>query len=61
MPEVRAAVVSRTGLERALVVGRQRVGISVQQEVCVLREECRLPYGVIQRYLNSTLRKIQEK
>ena len=24
-------------------VGRQRVGISVQQEVCVLREECRLP------------------
>ena len=35
----------------ALVVGRQRVGISVQQEVCVLREECRLPYGVIQRYL----------
>ena len=35
----------------ALAVGRQRVGISVQQEVCVLREECRLPYGVIQRYL----------
>ena len=33
------------------MVGRQRVGISVQQEVCVLREECRLPYGVIQRYL----------
>ena len=32
-------------------VGRQRVGISLQQEVCVLREECRLPYGVIQRYL----------
>ena len=32
-------------------VGRQRVGISVRQEVCVLREECRLPYGVIQRYL----------
>ena len=35
----------------ALVVGRQRVGISVQQEVSVLREECRLPYGVIQRCL----------
>ena len=35
----------------ALVAGRQRVGISVQQEVCALREECRLPYGVIQRYL----------
>ena len=33
------------------MVGRQRVGISVQQEVSVLREECRLPYGVIQRYL----------
>ena len=32
-------------------VGRQRVGISVRQEVCLLREECRLPYGVIQRYL----------
>ena len=32
-------------------VGRQRVGISLQQEVCLLREECRLPYGVIQRYL----------
>ncbi len=29
----------------ALVAGRQRVGISVQQEVCVLREECRLPAG----------------
>ena len=27
----------------ALAVGRQRVGISVQQEVCVLREGCRLP------------------
>ena len=35
----------------ALVVGRQQVGISVRQEVCVLREECRLPYGVIQRHL----------
>ena len=33
------------------MVGRQRVGISVQQEVCVLREECRLPHGVIQRHL----------
>lgn len=35
----------------ALTVGRQRVGISVQSEVSVLREECRLPFGVIQRYL----------
>ncbi len=33
------------------VVGQQRVGISVQSEVAVLREDCRLPYGVIQRYL----------
>ena len=27
------------------------MGISVQSEVSVLREECRLPFGVIQRYL----------
>ena len=27
------------------------MGISVQSEVNVLREECRLPFGVIQRYL----------
>ena len=67
IPRVRARVTEHVVLERtcrkcgqrwspepdwsALVVGRQRVGISVQQEVCVLREECRLPYGVIQRYL----------
>ena len=67
IPQVRARVSERVVLERtcrkcgqrwspeldwsALAVGRQRVGISVQQEVCVLREECRLPYGVIQRYL----------
>ena len=67
IPRVRARVSEHVVLERtcrkcgqrwspepdwsALVVGRQRVGISVQQEVCVLREECRLPYGVIQRYL----------
>ena len=67
IPGVRARVTEHVVLERtcrkcgqrwspepdwsALVVGRQRVGISVQQEVCVLREECRLPYGVIQRYL----------
>ena len=37
----------------ALTVGRQRVGISVQSEVSVLREECRLPFGVIQRYLKG--------
>ena len=67
IPRVRARVTEHVVLERtcrkcgqrwspepdwgALVVGRQRMGISVQQEVCVLREECRLPYGVIQRYL----------
>lgn len=33
------------------VVGQQRMGISVQSEVAVLREGCRLPYGLIQRYL----------
>ena len=36
---------------RKITVGRQRVGISVQSEVSVLREECRLPFGVIQGYL----------
>ena len=67
IPQVRGRVTEHVVLERtcrkcgqrwspeldwsALAVGRQRVGISVQQEVCVLREECRLPYGVIQRYL----------
>ena len=67
IPRVRARVTEPVVLERtcrkcgqrwspepdwsALVLGRQRVGISVQQEVCLLREECRLPYGVIQRYL----------
>ena len=38
---------------RAITVGRQRVGVSVQIEVSVLREECRLPFGVIQRYLQG--------
>ena len=61
IPQVRARVTEHVALERtcpkcrqrwspepdlsALVAGRQRVGISVQQEVCVLREECRLPAG----------------
>ena len=35
----------------ALSVGRQRFGVSVQSEVSMLREECRLPFRVIQRYL----------
>jgi transposase len=36
------------------VVGQQRIGISVQSEVAVLREGCRLPYGLIQRYLSES-------
>lgn len=67
LPRVRARVTEHLVLERtcpqcqqrwspqpdlkAITVGRQRVGISVQSEVSVLREECRLPFGVIQRYL----------
>ena len=67
IPRIRARVTEHVVLERtcpkcgqqwvpepdwgALTVGRQRVGISVQSEVNVLREECRLPFGVIQRYL----------
>ncbi len=35
----------------AMVVGKQRFGISVQSEVTVLREQCRLPFRVIQDYL----------
>ena len=67
IPRVRARVTEHVVLERtcrncrkkwtpepdwsSLVVGRQRVGISVQSEVSVLREELRLPFGLIQRYL----------
>ena len=40
-----------TRIGRAITVGRQRFGHSVQSEVSVLREECRLPFRVIQRYL----------
>lgn len=36
-----------------VVVGQQRVGISVQSEVVILREGCRMPFGVIQRYLDQ--------
>lgn len=69
LPRLRARVTEHVVLERtcpkcrkgwapkpdwgALTVGRQRVGISVQSEVSVLREECRLPFGVIQRYLKG--------
>ena len=36
----------------ALAVGQQRFGISVQVEVALLREQCRLPFGVIRDYLH---------
>ena len=67
LPRVRARVIEHVALERAcpkcrkrwahepdwgaLSVGRQRFGVSVQSEVSMLREECRLPFRVIQRYL----------
>jgi transposase len=34
-----------------VAVGRQRFGISVQAEVALLREQCRLPFRIIQDYL----------
>ena len=67
LPRVRARVTEHVALERAcpkcrkrwtpepdwgaLSVGRQRFGVSVQSEASMLREECRLPFRVIQRYL----------
>lgn len=67
LPRVRARVTEHVVLERtcpmcrkrwapepdwsAIAVGRQRFGVSVQSEVSVLKEECRLPFRVIQRYL----------
>jgi hypothetical protein len=69
LPRLRARVTEHVVLERtcpqcqqrwapkpdwsAITVGRQRVGVSVQSEISVLREECRLPFGVIQRYLEG--------
>ena len=67
IPRVRARVTEHLVLERtcrkckkrwtsapdwnAITVGRQRIGISVQSEVSVLRWECRLPFRVIERHL----------
>ena len=67
LPRVRARVTEHVVLERtcqkcqkhwapepdwsAITAGRQRFGISVQSEISALREECRLPFRVIQRYL----------
>ena len=63
IPRLRARVTEHVVLERtcrkcrkqwvpepdwgAITAGRQRFGVSVQSEVSVLREECRLPFGVI--------------
>lgn len=67
LPPVQAQVVEHQLIERAcpqcqkpyapdvdfalLAVGRQRFGISVQAEVALLREQCRLPFRLIQDYL----------
>ena len=67
LPRVQARVTDHVVLERAcpkcrkrwapepdwgaLSVGRQRFGVSVQSEVSMLREQCRLPFRVIRRYL----------
>jgi len=67
LPRIRVRVTEHVVLERtcpkcqkqwtpkpdwsAITLGRQRIGLSVQSEVVVLREECRLPFGVVQRYL----------
>ena len=70
LPRARARVTEHVALERAcpkcrkrwtpepdwgaLSVGRQRFGVSVQSEASMLREECRLPFRVIQRYPRSS-------
>ena len=70
LPRVRARVTEHLVLERAcpkcrkqwapepdwraITAGRQRFGISVQSEASMLREECRLPFRVIQRYPRSS-------
>jgi hypothetical protein len=67
LPPVQAQVIEHQLVERAcpqckkrwsppldwsaLVVGKQRFGISLQAEVVLLREQCRLPFRVIQDYL----------
>jgi transposase len=37
----------------SIALGKQRFGVSVQAEVALLREQCRLPFRVIQDYLKS--------
>lgn len=51
-PKCQKAFTPKAELEQ-VAVGQQRVGISVQSEVAVLREGCRMPLEVIQRYLEQ--------
>ena len=67
LPAVEAQVIEHRLIERAcprchkrwapevnfasLAVGQQRFGISVQAEVALLRQQCRLPFRIIQDYL----------
>ena len=67
LPPVQAQVIEHQLIERtcphcqkrwappldfaSLAVGQQRFGVSVQAEVALLREQCRLPFRVIQDYL----------
>ncbi len=67
LPPVQAQVIEHQLIERTcpqcqkrwappvdfatLAVGQQRFGISVQAEVALLREQCRLPFRIIQDYL----------
>lgn len=51
-PKCQKAFTPKAEMQQA-AVGQQRVGISVQSEVVVLREGCRLPFEIIQRYLEQ--------
>src|SRR5205085_3707452 len=67
LPAVQAQVIAHQLIERtcpqchkrwapdvdfaSMAVSQQRFGIGVQAEVALLREQCRLPFGVIQNYL----------
>lgn len=51
-PKCQKAFTPKVELERT-AAGQQRVGISVQSEVVVLREGYRMPFEMIQRYLEQ--------
>jgi transposase len=51
-PQCRKPFTPKAEMEQ-VAVGQQRVGISVQSEVVMLREGCRMPFEVIQRYLEQ--------